>query len=129
MVAADARGRDAHCCPAGQAPQGQHAAAETVTIFGDEMRRLMAERRVGLRALARQVSYDPGYLSKVVNGRRAVSGDLARRLDAALGADGSLKAFRVTPDLHGTFAYDDEERLILAARHPKRLDREIIRSL
>jgi transcriptional regulator with XRE-family HTH domain len=129
MVAADARGRDAHWCPAGQAPQGQHAAAETVTIFGDEMRRLMAERRVGLRALARQVSYDPGYLSKVVNGRRAVSGDLARRLDAALGADGSLKAFRVTPDLHGTFAYDDEERLILAARHPKRLDREIIRSL
>jgi transcriptional regulator with XRE-family HTH domain len=104
-------------------------AAETVTIFGEEMRRLMAERRVGLRELARQVSYDPGYLSKVVNGRKAVSRDLARRIDAALGAGGTLEAFRVTPDLHGTFAYDDEERLILAARCPERLDREIIRSL
>ena len=63
----------------------------------------MAERGVGLRALARQVSYDPGYLSKVVNGRKAVSMDLARRLDEALGAAGALAAFRVTPDLRGTF--------------------------
>jgi tetratricopeptide (TPR) repeat protein len=89
----------------------------------------MAERRVGLRELARQVTYDPGYLSKVVNGRKAVSRDLARRLDTALGAGGALEAFRVTPDLHGRFAYDDGERLILAARCPERLDREIIRCL
>jgi transcriptional regulator with XRE-family HTH domain len=100
-----------------------------VTIFGEELRRLMAEQRVGLRELARQLSYDPGYLSKVVNGRKAVSADLARRLDQALGAGGALKAFRVTPDLRGTFAYDDEERLILAARCPERVDRGIIRSL
>jgi transcriptional regulator with XRE-family HTH domain len=100
-----------------------------MTIFGEEIRRLMAERRVGLRELARQLSYDPGYLSKVVNGRKAVSADLARRLDAALGAGGALEAFRVIPDLHGTFAYDDEERFILAARCPERLDREIMRSL
>jgi transcriptional regulator with XRE-family HTH domain len=89
----------------------------------------MAERRVGLRELARQVSYDPGYLSKVVNGRRAVSRDLARRLDEALGAGGTLAASRATPELRGTFAYDDDERLILAARCPKRLDRGIVRSL
>jgi transcriptional regulator with XRE-family HTH domain len=99
-----------------------------VTTFGEEIRRLMAERGVGLRALARQVSYDPGYLSKVVNGRKAVSMDLARRLDEALGAAGALAAFRVTPDLRGTFT-DDEEHLILAARCPKRLDWGIIRSL
>jgi transcriptional regulator with XRE-family HTH domain len=103
--------------------------AETVTVFGEQIHRLMAERRVGLRELARQVNYDPGYLSKVVNGRKAVSRDLARRLDEALGAGGALSAFRVTPDLRGTFTYDDEERLILAARCPARLDREIIRSL
>jgi len=93
------------------------------------MRRLMAERGVGLRELARQVSYDPGYLSKVVNGRKGVSTDLARHLDEGLGAGGALEALRVTPDLRGTFASDDDERLILAARRPERLDREIIRFL
>jgi tetratricopeptide (TPR) repeat protein len=97
--------------------------------FGKEIRRLMAEQRVGLRELARQVHYDPGYLSKVVNGQKAVSGNLARRLDAVLDAGGALAAFRTIPDLRGTFAYDDGERLILAARCPKRLDREIIKSL
>jgi tetratricopeptide (TPR) repeat protein len=97
--------------------------------FGKEIRRLMAEQRLGLRELARQVHYDPGYLSKVVNDRKAVSGILARRLDTALDAGGVLAAFRTIPDLRGTFVYDDGERLILAARCPKRLDREIIRSL
>ena len=107
---------------------GQHAAPDPVT-FGQEIRRLMAERRVGLRELARQVHYDPGYLSKIVNGRKAVSGDLARCLDAALDAHGVLAAFRTTPDLRGVFACDDEKRLILAARSPKRLDQEIIKHL
>jgi plasmid maintenance system antidote protein VapI len=111
-----------------RARQGQHAAPNPVT-FSNEIRRLMAERRVGLRELARQLHYDPGYLSKIVNGRKAVSGDLARRLDAALDAHGILAAFRTTPDLRGVFACDDEKRLILAARNPKRLDQEIIRHL
>jgi tetratricopeptide (TPR) repeat protein len=97
--------------------------------FGEEIRRLMAEQRVGLRELARQVHYDPGYLSKVVNDRKAVSGNMARRLDAALDAGGVLAAFRTIPDLRGTLVYDDRERLIMAARCPKRLDREIISSL
>jgi transcriptional regulator with XRE-family HTH domain len=100
-----------------------------MTIFGEETRRLMAERGVGLRELARQLSYDPGYLSKVLNGRKAVSRDLARRLDEALAAGGALEASRVTAKLRGTLPYDDEERLILAARRPERLDRDIIRSL
>jgi transcriptional regulator with XRE-family HTH domain len=100
-----------------------------MTIFGEETHRLMAERRVGLRELARQLSYDPGYLSKVLNGRKAASRELARRLDDALGAGGVLEASRVTAELRGTLAYDDEERLILAARRPERLDRDVIRSL
>jgi tetratricopeptide (TPR) repeat protein len=128
MAAADACCRDVDRCPPGTGQQGQHAAAEPMT-FGTEIRRLMAEQRVGLRELARQVHYDPGYLSKIVNDRKAVSGTLARRLDAALDAGGVLAAFRTIPDLRGTFVYDDEERLILAARCPKRLDREIIGSL
>jgi tetratricopeptide (TPR) repeat protein len=128
MAAAQAYRRDVDRCPPDEGQQGQHAAAEPVT-FGKEIRRLMAEQRVGLRELARQVHYDPGYLSKVVNGQKAVSGNLARRLDAVLDAGGVLAAFRTIPDLRGTFAYDDGDRLILAARYPKRLDREIIRSL
>jgi tetratricopeptide (TPR) repeat protein len=103
--------------------------AESVTSFGEEIRRLMAGRRVGLRELARQVNYDPGYLSKVVNGRKAVSGDLARRLDAALDAGGVLAAFAAVPGLNGSFTSDDEQRLILAARNPRRLDRGIVGSL
>jgi len=128
MAAANVYRREVGRCPPDAGQQRQHAAAEPVT-FGDEIRRLMAEQRVGLRELARQVHYDPGYLCKVVNGQKAVSGDLARRLDAVLDAGGVLAAFRTIPDLRGTFAYDDGERLILAARCPKRLDREIIRSL
>src|ERR1700727_1489109 len=128
MAAAEAYRREVDRCPPDAGQQGQHAAAQPVT-FGQAIRRLMAEQRVGLRELARQVHYDPGYLSKVVNDRKAVSGTLARRLDAALDAGGVLAAFRVIPDLRGTFVHDDGERLILAARCPKRLDREIIRSL
>jgi tetratricopeptide (TPR) repeat protein len=100
-----------------------------VSTFGEEIRRLMAERRVGLRELARQVSYDPGYLSKVVNGRKPVSGDLGRRLDVALDAGGVLAAFAAMPGLNGSFSPDDEERLILAARHPERIDRNVVGSL
>ena len=111
-----------------RAQQRQHAASDPVT-FGGEIRRLMAERRVGLRELARLVHYDPGYLSKVVNGRKTVSRDLARCLDAALDAGGVVAAFRTIPDLRCSLTYDDGERLILAARCPKRLDRGIIRSL
>jgi transcriptional regulator with XRE-family HTH domain len=128
MAAPDAYRRDVDRCLPGTSQQGQHAAAQPVT-FGEEIRRLMAEQRVGLRELARQVHYDPGYLSKIVNDRKAVSGALAQRLDAALDAGGVLAAFRAIPDLRGTFVYDDRERLILAARCPKRLDREVVRSL
>ncbi len=103
--------------------------AESVTSFGEEIRRLMAERRVGLRELARQISYDPGYLSKVVNGRKAVSADLARLLDVALDAGGVVAAVAAAPGLNGSFTSDDEERLILAARNPGRLDRAVVGSL
>ncbi len=89
----------------------------------------MAERGVGVRALARQVQYDPGYLSKVMNGRKAVSGELARRLDSALNAGGVLAGFTAAPGLNGAFTSEDEERLILAARQPKLVDQGVVVSL
>src|ERR1700678_3263231 len=79
MAAANVYRRDVDRCPPNAGQQGQHAAAERVT-FGKEIRRLMAERRVGLRELARQVYYDPGYFSKIVKGRKGDPGGLAGRL-------------------------------------------------
>lgn len=65
--------------------------------FGEELRRLMAERGVSLRGLARLVHYDPGHLSRVVNGRTPPSVGLARAVDAALDAGGTLVRLVPTP--------------------------------
>ncbi|MGH3222563.1 MAG: helix-turn-helix domain-containing protein [Streptosporangiaceae bacterium] len=59
--------------------------------FASEVRRLMAERGISLRALARASSYDPSYLSKVLSGHKPVSPYLAARLDDVLGADGQVR--------------------------------------
>ncbi|MGW4381304.1 helix-turn-helix domain-containing protein [Kitasatospora sp. NPDC004531] len=58
--------------------------------FGAELRRLREERRLSLDGLARRLNYSKGYLSKVERGERVASIDLARRCDAALGAEGRL---------------------------------------
>ncbi len=50
----------------------------------------MSERSMSLRALAREASYDVGYLSKVLNGRKPCSPHMAKCLDDALGAEGSI---------------------------------------
>lgn len=61
-----------------------------MVMFGEEMRRLMTEQGLSLRRLAKLARYDTGYLSKVMNGRKPPSRDLAARLDRALNADGAL---------------------------------------
>ncbi|MEU7598348.1 helix-turn-helix domain-containing protein [Streptomyces sp. NPDC039022] len=58
--------------------------------FGDALRRLRREREVSLRTLAQLVHYSKGYLSKIENGEKPPTGDVARRCDAALAADGAL---------------------------------------
>jgi transcriptional regulator with XRE-family HTH domain len=63
---------------------------EIMTAFGEHMRRLMAERGMSLHQLAKITNYDVGYLSKVRNSRKPASLALAARVDAALGADGTL---------------------------------------
>jgi len=60
--------------------------------LGEQTRRLMAERGVSLRALARETSYDVGYLSRALNGRQTPSRGLVEAIDRALGADGALIA-------------------------------------
>jgi transcriptional regulator with XRE-family HTH domain len=63
-----------------------------MTAFGADMRRLMAERGISLRQLARIVNYDVGYLCKVKNGCKPPSAAIAARVDAALGAGDALTA-------------------------------------
>ncbi|WP_165966869.1 helix-turn-helix transcriptional regulator [Actinomadura sp. 7K507] len=84
--------------------------------FGDEMRRLMTERGVGLRALAKQVPCDSGYLSKVANGHRHPSADMAAKLDELLDAGGGLATLQGTPHAPVLDGGLDAELFELAAR-------------
>jgi transcriptional regulator with XRE-family HTH domain len=74
-----------------------------VTEFGSEVARLLAQRGMSLHEAARRTHYDVSYLSKVVNGRKPGSRDLAEALDRLLGADGTLAAV-VTSKPAGTAA-------------------------
>ncbi|MFH8405636.1 helix-turn-helix domain-containing protein [Streptomyces sp. NPDC018019] len=58
--------------------------------FGEALRRLRREKEVSLRTLAQLVHYSKGYLSKIENGEKPPTADVARRCDAALAADGAL---------------------------------------
>ena len=60
--------------------------------FREYARSLMAERGISLRRLAKIISYDQGYLSRVLNGHRPPSRRLVARVDDALGANGGLIA-------------------------------------
>jgi transcriptional regulator with XRE-family HTH domain len=59
--------------------------------FAAEVRRLMTERGMSLRRLAKASNYDPSYLSKVLSGHKPSSPFLAARLDDALGAGGTIR--------------------------------------
>ncbi|MEU6710638.1 helix-turn-helix transcriptional regulator [Nonomuraea sp. NPDC046802] len=61
-----------------------------MTTFGEKMLALMKERGISLRGLAKATHYDVGYLSKVANDLKRPSFPLVERLEAELGADGSL---------------------------------------
>lgn len=60
--------------------------------FAAVVRRYMTKRGMSLRGLAAAAHYDPGLLSKVLNGHRPHSPYLAARLDEALGAGDEIKA-------------------------------------
>ncbi|WP_043718406.1 helix-turn-helix domain-containing protein [Kutzneria sp. 744] len=62
-----------------------------VEDFGRHVRALRTRHALSLRGLADLAHITPGYLSKIENGRLP-SVDMARTLDIALGANGSLLA-------------------------------------
>ncbi len=68
------------------------------TLFGNELRRRRVEAGLSLQSLAALVHYTSGHLSKVENGHKAASRDLARRCDAALSARGELLARHGEPE-------------------------------
>ena len=69
-----------------------------MTDFGEELRRLLAERGVSLRNIARQVECSPGYLSNVASGRKPLTPSLAVRLDRVLGTGDQLIAYALRPE-------------------------------
>jgi transcriptional regulator with XRE-family HTH domain len=68
-----------------------------MTAFGDELRRRRIESGQTLGQFARRMHYSTGYLSKIETGRKPPAEDLARRCDAALGANGALLAMLPRP--------------------------------
>jgi transcriptional regulator with XRE-family HTH domain len=85
--------------------------------FGSELRRLLIARGMSQREAARLAPCDPGYLSKVANGFKRPSTELAARLDEVLGADGALAAL-AAPLLDG-LEMAAGDRVAWAARHPR----------
>ena len=61
-----------------------------MSAFSDELARLMAASKTGVRELARQSGYSAGYISRLRKGGQAPADDTAARLDELLGAAGSL---------------------------------------
>ena len=52
--------------------------------FGDELGRLLAERGMSQRELARRSHYDSGYINKLVRGVKQATPAVAERLDEVL---------------------------------------------
>ena len=109
--------------------------------FGDELRRLLAERGMSQRELARRSHYDSGYINKLVRGVKQATPAVAERLDEVLDAGGTLMALVnrrqvlagaatiASAALLGALDADGRERLAWAQRHPSRVDQAAIDSL
>ncbi|MFC3995215.1 helix-turn-helix domain-containing protein [Nocardiopsis sediminis] len=69
--------------------------------FGTELRRLRDAAGLSLQRLAEATFFSKSHLSKVENGRKAPSIDLARACDAALGAGGRLAGLVEAPGRRG----------------------------
>lgn len=75
-----------------RAPLTMVSDLETAPEFTAVVRRLMAWQEVSVRRLARTVHYDQGGLSKIIAGKRPCPAYLAKAIDEALGADGTVTA-------------------------------------
>ncbi|MGH3722089.1 MAG: helix-turn-helix domain-containing protein [Pseudonocardiaceae bacterium] len=66
--------------------------------IGSELRRLRTEQGLSLKQLGERAHYTKGYLSKIENGRKPVTPELARCLDEALGTGGVLAGLLPLPE-------------------------------
>jgi len=82
--------------------------------FGAELARLMAERGLGVRQLARALYVNPGHVSNLRSGKARPSPELAAALDDHLGAGGALAA--LVPPPAAPAAADEIAALELARR-------------
>jgi transcriptional regulator with XRE-family HTH domain len=95
--------------------------------FGEQLRRLLAERGVSQGEAARRVPCDSGYVSKLASGGKRPSPEMAARLDQILEADGALAA--LAPSVPPAAGQDGRERLAWARQHPRRIDHATVGSL
>jgi transcriptional regulator with XRE-family HTH domain len=113
-----------------------------MSTFGGELCRLLAERGMSQRELARRANYDCGFVNKLCRGTRPATSAVAKRLDEVLDAGGALMALvsRRTvlagaaaaiagPSLFGTLDADGRDRLAWAQRHPRAVDQAAVDSL
>ena len=68
-----------------------------MTEFGDELRRLLAQRGISLSAAAREAGCSKGYLSNAANGRKALTPRVAVGLDQLFGTGGTFAAYALSP--------------------------------
>ena len=83
------------------------------TRFGQTMKALRESAGLSLLALANQVRWSKAAVGHAETGARAVSPDLARSLDAALGAGGVLIALAAADRDHGRTVDDVKRRTLL----------------
>jgi transcriptional regulator with XRE-family HTH domain len=112
-----------------------------MTDFADELSRLLAERGMSQRELARRSHYDSGYVNKLCRGVKQATPAVAERLDEVLDAGGALMALvnrrRVLAgaaaiagaSLLGALDADGRERLAWAQAHPRVVDQAAVDSL
>jgi transcriptional regulator with XRE-family HTH domain len=84
--------------------------------FGGELARLMTERGVGVRQLARACYVNPGHISNIRNGKARPSPTMAEVIDGYFGAGGELA--RHVPQA-GSAEPEDAEAIAWARRNPR----------
>lgn len=94
--------------------------------FGGELTRLMTERGVGVRQLAKACYVNPGHISNIRNGKGRPSLRLAQVIDDYLGADGKLACH--VPDT-GSTASEDADAIAWAQRNPRHVGDAAVRAL
>ncbi|WP_082317531.1 helix-turn-helix domain-containing protein [Streptomyces sp. NRRL WC-3549] len=82
--------------------------------FPDLARRALHDAGYSMKAAAREMHYDPSYLSRVLNGKQRPSENLAHALDSLVGAGGALAGTLLSED--------DSARVARTADNPSRLD-------